>query len=104
MRRHKYRAKRTTVDGITFASKKEAKRYWELCLLERLGTIKQLQLQVKYPIHIEGKLICTYIADFVYMNQHGDTITEDVKGMITPVYRIKKKLVEAIYKIKITET
>lgn len=100
---HKYRAVKTAVDGIVFASKSEAARYAELKLLAQAGKIQNLQLQVKYPIFIRDTLVCNWIADFVY-TERGETVVEDRKGFRTPVYRLKKKLVEAAYGIKIKET
>ena len=101
--KHKYKAKPVTIDGIRFASQAEAKRYGELISLEAAGEISNLELQPKYPIVINGAKICTYIADFRYFT-NTSTIIEDVKGMITPVYRIKKKLVESLYPgVTITE-
>lgn len=88
----KYHAKRTEVDGITFASRKEALRYCELKIAEKAGFIRNLELQPKFPLLVNGKKIGTYIADFSYI-ENGNCITEDVKGIKTPVYRIKKKLV-----------
>lgn len=105
----KYNAKRTTVDGITFASQKEARRYQELKLLERAGKIHSLELQRRYPLKVEGELICTYVADFVYGESDGTTIksavriVEDTKGFQTREYKIKKKLMKAIYGIEIQE-
>ena len=102
---NKYGAVRTAVDGITFASKREAGRYSELKLLERAGEIAELTLQPKFPIWIDGVKVCTYIADFRYVDlSRGITVIEDVKGMRTPVYKIKKKLTEALYPgVKIEE-
>ena len=103
----KYRAKRTEVDGIMFASKKEAARYQELKMLERAGKIERLELQPKFRIEVCGQFICTYVADFKYYEPGGRTvfsmIVEDVKGFKTPVYRLKKKLVEALHAITIEE-
>lgn len=100
--RQKYRAQRTVVDGISFASKAEAKRYLELKAMETQGAIERLELQPKYPVVIDGKKICTYIADFRYFTP-SECIVEDCKGYRTPVYLIKKKLIEALYRIKIQE-
>jgi hypothetical protein len=94
--KNKYRAVKTEVDGIMFDSKREAARYMELVLLERAGEISRLELQPKYDCVVNGKKICTYKADFRYFNANG-SVVEDVKGMKTPVYRLKKKLVEALY-------
>ena len=118
--RSKYKAVKTTIDGVTFDSKKEAKRYTELKLLEKAGHITHLELQPEYQITINGAKICKYKADFRYFtvrqenneqyyNSKGEwqtptmtgdkegQIVEDVKGFKTPIYRLKKKLVEACY-------
>ena len=99
----KYRAKKTVLDGITFASKAEATRYRNLKLLERAGEIQNLELQPSYVLEHNGTKICTYRADFKYM-QDGKEVIEDVKGFKTPVYRLKKKLMLAIHGIDILET
>ncbi len=116
--RSKYGAVKTTVDGITFDSKKEAARYIELKALEAAGKIFNLQLQPRYrlcawTIQPLG-LACVpslgdYVADFRYCNVKGCICAwgcqvEDVKGMKTPLYRWKKKHVEAQYGIVIRET
>lgn len=103
----KYRAVRTVVDGITFASKKEAARYKELKLLEKAGKIKDLVLQFSYPLEINGTLICRYRADFIYLTPATfghSRVVEDCKGFKTPIYKLKKKLMKAIYGIDILET
>ena len=106
---NKYYNIKTVIDGIKFDSKKEAKRYQELKLLERTGEIKNLKLQVKFSIDIYGKHICNYIADFTYdvitkdRKTHIATIVEDCKGMKTPVYNLKKKLMLAVNGIAINE-
>ena len=82
---------------VTFDSKREAKRYDELWLLAVHGKIEELTLQPKYELLPKFKhegvthRPVTYVADFRYI-QDGETIVEDVKGMLTDVYRIKKKL------------
>ena len=101
----KYRAIKTVVDGITFDSKREANRYSELLLMEKAGIIASLRLQPEFKCMVNGKKVCTYKADFEYLmvddigpqGQIGYYIVEDVKGFKTPVYRLKKKLVEACY-------
>lgn len=118
----KYKAHKVVVNGIKFDSKKEAKRYKDLLLLEQAGTIKDLQRQVKYALipaqyapdiigkrggHKRGKLLereCSYVADFVYTDtESGQTVVEDVKGFRTEVYKIKKKLLLERYGIQIKE-
>lgn len=101
----KYHAKKTTYDGITYDSKKEAKRAYELIILQRAGHIKDLQRQVQFELIPEytnnkGEKIrsITYVCDFVYFdNESRQWIAEDVKGMRTDVYKIKKKLFEYKY-------
>src|SRR6266481_255784 len=91
----KYKAIKTEVDGVAFHSRKEANRYRELKLLEKCGKISELGLQPRWPIFINNMLICYYIADFRYY-ESGEWIIEDVKGMKTPIYNLKKKLIKAI--------
>lgn len=106
----KYGAKRTKVGGVTFASKKEARRYSELKLLELAGEISILQTQKTYRLEVNGTLICKYIADFWYRerkNAQWVPIVEDVKGgsaTKTDAYIIKRKLMKAIHGIEIRET
>lgn len=126
----KYRAKRTVVDGVTFASQKEARRYQELRLLERAGEICQLELQPVFELvvvemtvgsrlkraaakmagrstHGIGHVaVGSYRGDFRYRTGDdgtGAVVVEDVKGFKTPLYRWKKKHVEAQYGIQIRE-
>ncbi len=100
----KYGNTKTVYKGIKFDSKKEAARYHDLLLLKLAGEISDLQLQYKYPIVIGGVKICTYIADFTYMDKDGNKITEDSKGVQTPEFRLKKKLMLACYGITIKLT
>jgi len=100
--RNKYGNKKTVVDNIVFDSMKEAARYGELKLLEKAGKIDLLELQPKFRLEVNGEKICTYIADFQY-DDDGHTVVEDVKGVKTAIYRLKKKLVKAIFGIDIQE-
>lgn len=101
---HKYGAKKTEVDGFLFSSWGEAKRYSELKLLEKANEIKNMELQPRFPCMVNGVLVCDYFADFRYFdNSKKEIVIEDFKGMRTPVFKLKKRLVEALYKIKITE-
>lgn len=108
MTRHKFNAKRTVVDGITFDSKAEANRYGQLRMLQKAGEIEALELQPKFPLIVNGVKVGTYIADFRYRRvkgvSHSLTVIEDTKGVRTPVYNLKKKIVRAQYDIEITET
>ena len=102
MRKNKFNAKKTEVDGIVFDSKAEAKRYTELKLLGKANVISDLRLQPKFDCVVNGKKICTYRADFDYY-EADKYVCEDVKGFKTPVYRLKKKLVEALFEVIIIE-
>lgn len=95
--RSKFGNIRTTVDGIDFASKAEAKRYQELKLLERAGEIRELQRQPRYEIKVNGHKVCTYVGDFDYVGKSGAPTTEDVKGVATPLFKLKAKLFRALY-------
>lgn len=92
---------------MTYDSKKEARRHRELLLLERAGKITNLERQVKFELipKQDGERACTYVADFVYENvDTGERVVEDTKGFKTEVYRIKKKLMLWVHKIRIIET
>jgi hypothetical protein len=103
IRRSKYGAKKTVVDGIKFDSMAEAARYGALKIIQSAGLISDLRLQVPYVITVNGKKICRYVADFVYI-ENGKEVVEDVKGIKTPVYNLKKKLMEAMFGVVILET
>lgn len=109
---NKYHAKKRTIGGETFDSRAEARRWHELKLLLRAGEIEDLQRQVKYtlvPVQRDegGNLIeraITYKADFVYRDKRtGKTVVEDVKGMRTKEYILKRKLLLWVHGIRITE-
>lgn len=95
------------VDGLNFSSKKEARRYGELRLLERAGEIDELETQPKFPLKVNGELVCTYIADFAYKNlKTGLRVIEDVKSEATRknrAYRIKIKLLRALEGVQVVE-
>nr|DAQ23472.1 MAG TPA: Endonuclease [Caudoviricetes sp.] len=107
--RSKYHAKKTTVDGITFDSKREADRYTVLKRMEQEGAIEGLRRQVRYELipsfDVDGKHYrpVYYVADFVY-REDGHEVVEDVKGMRTDVYRLKSKLFARRYGKFIKET
>jgi hypothetical protein len=99
----KYNAKRTKVDGISFPSAGQARRYTELKLLAKLDKISNLELEPRYPLEVNGMRICTYVADFRYL-ENGTEVIEDFKGVITPLFKLKAKLLKAIYGIDIRLT
>ena len=122
---NKYNAKKVSVDGIEFDSKKEARRYQELLLLQKSGEIYMLERQKVYELLpaqrepdtvgkrggvIKGKLLeraVEYVADFVYTDKNGKTVVEDVKGFreggAYAVFVLKRKLMLYRYGIKIKE-
>jgi hypothetical protein len=103
--RSKYGSVKTELDGITFDSKAEAKRYAELKILARGGLISDLKLQPKFPLEVNGLVVATYIADFSYRAGTQGLVIEDVKSEATktPVYNLKKKLMKALHGIEIVE-
>ena len=103
VRKNKYGNKKTIVDCIKFDSKKESLRYLELREMERSCKILNLCLQSKFVLQVNGEVICKYIADFTYTKNDREVV-EDVKGVKTAVYILKRKLMKAIYNITILET
>lgn len=100
----KYKNKKTIVDNIKFDSKAEANRYIELKLLEKSGKISDLELQPKFElqekyINNKGEKVraITYKADFCYL-EGNKIIVEDVKGVETKEFKIKRKLFENKYR------
>lgn len=98
----KYRNKKTQIGMYVFDSIAESKRYKELALLEKAGQIKGLKLQPKFLLQEgfkkNGKTYrkIEYIADFMYI-ENGKVIIEDVKGMETDVFKLKRKMFEYKY-------
>jgi len=105
-KRSKYRNVRTYRDGRMFHSKREADRYVVLKALQQAGKIRNLELQPFFILEVNNVAIGNYFADFGYEERSvGDwwRVVEDVKGVRTDVYKIKKKLVKAIHGIEIRE-
>lgn len=98
----KYNAKKVRIDGILFDSKLEGNRYLELKQLLSLGVISDLETHKKYPLIVNSLEVTTYEADFVY-KKNGIEMVEDTKGVLTKEYKIKKKLMKAIYDKDIIE-
>jgi hypothetical protein len=106
---NKYRNKKWELDGKTFDSQREARRYQELRWLLRTGVITDLQMQVPFELipsqRVGGKVVerpVKYVADFVY-TENGQTVVEDVKGLRTKEYIIKRKLMLYKYGIRVRE-
>jgi hypothetical protein len=103
---NKYGAKRTTVDGIEFASKAEARRYAELRLLERAGEITGLECHPVYRFAVNGVKVGRYTPDFRYRDAFGCLVVEDVKGGTatrTEAYRLRARLMLACHGITVKE-
>lgn len=123
----KYHAHRVIEDGQTFDNMKELRRYRELLILEKMGQVKDLERQKKYLIIPEcresspagprggiriGRIIeraAYYVADFVYRELDPETnewneVVEDVKGLRTDTYILKRKLMLYMHGIRIRET
>lgn len=103
LRRSKYNATATVIDGLRFDSKAEARRYGELTLLARAGEIRHLKIHPQYRLEVNGEHICVYEADFSYQDSRGTLHVEDVKGVRTALFLLKKKLLKACYGIEVEE-
>lgn len=99
--KNKYGNRKITVNGETFDSKKEYKRWCELKLLERAGEIINLDRQHRFQIiptqrDLDGNILerpVIYIADFTYNEKKtGKLVVEDTKGFKTPEYILKRKM------------
>lgn len=105
---NKYRNHKTTIDGITFDSKKEAQRYLALKEMQENGEICDLKRQVEWVLIPSQKTSTEtlrpvkYRADFTYYKD-GKLIVEDVKGVKTPEYKIKRKLMYEKHGIEVVE-
>jgi len=103
-KKNKYKNIKTVINRVEFDSMKEAKRYQYLKLLERSGEIRELVLQPKFILQ-EGFIYAgkkeraiTYTADFEYVTKSGALIIEDVKGMKTDIYKMKRKMLLYLYR------
>jgi hypothetical protein len=101
-RRQKYNSTvtRDEVSGKTFHSKAEREEYGALLWRFAADEIRELETQVRFPIEVNGVKICTYIADFTYTEKQGDIwkpVIHDKKGYKTDVFKLKWKLIEALY-------
>jgi hypothetical protein len=99
----KYHNVPVEVDGKPFDSTAEGTRYWELCRLQEAGEITDLETQPVFPLVVNGVKVAQYRADFRFKDRDGRIHVEDVKGVRTPVYKLKARMVKAIYGIDITE-
>jgi len=109
----KYHSKKVTINGIKFDSKREASRYLELMQLSKAGEITGLTLQVPFVLapavrfasERRKKPAMVYRADFVYSDVRlGAVVVEDVKGVETPEFRIKRHLMLSVHGIDVKVT
>ena len=99
----KYGNRKVEVDGFLFDSKREANRYSELRLMQMAGVITELECQPRFDLYVNDAYLGFYRGDFRYVDRKGNIVVEDVKGVRTPVYRLKKKLMKAIHSIDVVE-
>ena len=103
----KFKNKKAEYNGRVYDSKREAQYAKELDLLRRAvhkeNKVIEWTPQVRYPLAVNNQKICTYVLDFMVKYADGRVEYVDVKGVRTDVYKIKKKLMKAIYDIDITE-
>lgn len=96
----KYKNKRAVVDGVTFHSQGEYRRWLELRALENMGALERLDRQVRLPLVIDGTKVGTWVADFRYF-QNNRTVFEDYKSRFTaklPEWRFKERVIRALYR------
>ena len=93
------------VDGVYFRSNAELERYKELKRREDAGMIEQLEIQPVFHIThpVNGRKVCKYVGDFRYWHDEHGVVVEDVKGMLTDVYKLKKTLMRVFFDIEIAE-
>lgn len=109
MKQSKYRNKKIATDEGVFDSKAEYKRWQELNLMQKAGLITELDRQVPFVLApgvvINGRKRppMKYIADFVYHDENGNKVVEDVKGHLTDAYKIKRHLMMSAHNQSINE-
>ena len=98
----KYRNTRVEFDGHKFSSKLEAQKYGDLRTMEKGGLIRDLKLQPRYNLIVNGQKICAYVGDFSFVDvqgiyaEPGELVTMDTKGFLTPEFKLKAKLFKAV--------
>lgn len=105
----KYGNRKTVVDGVTFDSKREAEYWHQLCLQQRAGLIFDLRRQVTFELAPGVKFAgakraqpaLRLIVDFVYRTRAGQQVLEDVKGVVTAAFTIKRHLLKAVHGLEV---
>lgn len=111
---NKFKAEKVELDGMTFDSKKEHRRYIELKAMQQRGEIRDLKHHTKFELapktKIEGekraKPALRYFADFTYYRSTGEFVVEDVKSAATrklESFRNKKHLMKTVHNIDVRE-
>ena len=109
-KRHKFNIQRDsrksgkearTIDGILFASGREAARWLQLRILEKQGLISELRRQVIFRLHVNGIKITSLRVDFTYLDEVGLPMIEDAKGAVPELFRIKAKWLKAEYGLEV---
>ena len=98
--RNKYKAQPVVTEEGRFASKKEYADWQALKLREKLGHISRLERQVPFELTINGIHICKYVADAVFW-EGGRRVVVDSKGVVTPEFKLKAKLMRALLNIEV---
>lgn len=98
---HKYRAKPMVFDGHRFDSTAEAKYYAELKLRERAGELSEIEVHPEFSVNINGIHVCMVVIDFAYLDCHRRKHFIDVKGIDTPLSKLKRKLIFAVHDINV---
>lgn len=102
LKRPKYNNQKTVIGDVEFDSVKEAKRFMQLSHWQHIGAISNLELQVPYELNTGGTHSLKYVADFVYTdNVINEVIVEDTKGMVTTLFKKKKRLMKKLYNIDV---
>jgi hypothetical protein len=93
---------KTEAGGRLFDSKAEAAHYLRLLAEQRAGRVNNLRCQVRFVLRVNNRKVTTYVADFTAV-RCGRLEVIDVKGVLTPAYKIKRALMLAIHGIRIIE-
>jgi hypothetical protein len=101
-KRSRFNNKKVTRRGRTYDSKAEASYADTLLSMARVGKIKEVREQVRYPLpNMDGEMRMAYIADFVVINNSGEEFIIDVKGLLTPEMKVKLSYFQYYYKKKV---
>ncbi len=93
---NKFGARKVTIGGETYDSTGEANRHAQLKLLERARVIQSVSRQPRFTLCVNGEEVCEFVGDFAYF-ENGRQVIEDFKGVVTPLFRLKRKLFKALY-------